>query len=248
MTGSSAPNGLVHQHHPRPGCQSACSARPTRWRCPPDSAAGRRPAISRGRAIRERSSAVRSAIRGRVHPASRGPTAMFSPMLRCGKRPISWNHVTYPPTQGGQRIGAHHPTLHRNGSIVGQGQSVDHLQGRGLAAAGGAQEGDELALVDRQRQRPEHLPARIGLGDAVERDHASRRKARRRESEGARNSGLQARARERVRRGGPGLRAQRPERSARRERCLRRRGRRRRTSLRVCPGPGKCPEASACAP
>ena len=72
------------------GLAASARATPTRWRWPPESAAGSRAPTPSGRATSFSSSAMRAAVAALSQPASRGPTPMFSATVMCGKRPISW--------------------------------------------------------------------------------------------------------------------------------------------------------------
>ncbi len=86
VMGSSAPKGSSISKR----CESPARARatPTRWRCPPESSAGRRLAIAGSSSTSSSSFAMRAS--GRRSPTSRGVRAMFSATLICGNRPMPW--------------------------------------------------------------------------------------------------------------------------------------------------------------
>ncbi len=163
---------LVHQHHGRARAERArhADALPLAAGQAPRA---REPPTSRGRATRSSSSPTRSAIFGRDQPARRGPTAMFSAHRHVGKQADFLEDVADPPPQRPKRFVARRAALDDDRAVVGRDQAVDHLQRRGLAAAGAAEQGDELPLGDLERQGSDDAAPVPGFATLENADHAA---------------------------------------------------------------------------
>lgn len=170
-TGSTAPNGSSISS--TGGSAARARATPTRWRCPPESCSGYRPPYTAGSSpTSSRSSAARARALALGVPISCGTVAVFSSTVLCGNSPTCW--MTYPmsPAQL-YRIGVRDVLAAEQDPARGRlDQPVDHLHRGGLAAAGRAHEGDQLALrhlegqvLDRRR------PVGVALGHMLESDH-----------------------------------------------------------------------------
>ena len=178
---------LVHQQQLRARSPAraprrrAGAARPTVHR-----ASGRR--NRRGRSTRASSSATRAV--GSASPSSRKPIATFSADGHVREQPDILEHVTDPPPQP-ERIAVRHVrAVDRDRPGARLDQPVDRLEQGRLARPRTADQRDEAApgdvdrdVIDRDRA------ARIGLGHAVQGDRADRLGSRRSLASRARDAG-----------------------------------------------------------
>ena len=168
--GSTAPNGSSI----RSTGGSAANARATPTRCcwPPESSAGYRRSRSRSSPTRSTSSATRAAGATLVPTEQAGDRRDVLRDRAMREQADLLDHVADPEAELVRRLGPNIGAVDRDRPGRGFDEPVDHAQGRGLAAARGADEHDDLAARYLQVEGRHGRSRRSGegLGHALEGD------------------------------------------------------------------------------
>ena len=165
LIGSIAPNGSSISISG--GSAASARATPTRWRCPPESCAGYRPAISCGRPIRSSSSA-HARRRAPLVPAEQprdGRDVLADRAVR--EQADLLDHVADLAPQLDLVAVAHAAAADEDVAVGDVDHPVDHPHRGRLAAAGRPDEHADLAGRDLERQVVDGRP--VGAGVALRR-------------------------------------------------------------------------------
>ena len=148
---------------------SMAMVRATATRCcwPPESCAGRRSARPT-RPTRSSACATRRSISARGRRRSSRPKATFLRHRHVRPQRVALEHHADIALPGRQR--RHVLAVEQHPAGLGLGEARDQPQQRGLAAARGAEEGEELAGTDREVDVLQHVRRAVGEVDARDLD------------------------------------------------------------------------------
>jgi hypothetical protein len=170
VSGSSAPNGSSSSI--RRGRAASARASPTRCASPPESAPGRRSRIG-GRIERDAREQLVDArgdvARAPAEQRRRDPDVLGDGEVR--EQPDLLEAVADPPAQERRGLRARVGAVDPDAAAGRLDQPVHEPQRRGLAGARAADQHEQLAALDHQRQVVDRDPLRIAPGERSQLDH-----------------------------------------------------------------------------